>query len=90
MRLVRHPFYYYNSLLLGYLEKLWAYLNIQQLMDQYELNKLESSYEKSKALELALKVSCYYGCSFILIHGWYYFNMYILFFSIHLLLHLRL
>lgn len=44
-------------LTLGHLEKLWAYLNIQQLMDKYELNKNEKSMEKAKALELALKVS---------------------------------
>ncbi|MBO8666403.1 hypothetical protein INO76_15355, partial [Staphylococcus aureus] len=42
---------------IGHLEKLWAYLNIQQLMDQYELNKNENSTEKAKALELALKYS---------------------------------
>lgn len=45
------------SMLTGHLEKLWAYLYIQQLMDQYELNKNENSTEKAKALELALKVS---------------------------------
>lgn len=44
-------------LAIGHLEKLWAYLNIQQLMDKYELNKNENSTAKAKALELALKVS---------------------------------
>jgi len=43
-------------LITGHLEKLWAYLNIQQLMDQYELNKNENSTAKAKALELALEV----------------------------------
>ncbi|KAE9534318.1 hypothetical protein AGLY_008408 [Aphis glycines] len=42
---------------IGHLEKLWAYLNIQQLMDQYELNKNENSTAKAKALELALEYS---------------------------------
>ncbi|XP_025205473.1 inter-alpha-trypsin inhibitor heavy chain H4-like isoform X2 [Melanaphis sacchari] len=42
---------------IGHLEKLWAYLNIQQLMDKYELNKNENSTEKAKALELALEYS---------------------------------
>jgi len=41
----------------GHLEKLWAYLYIQQLTDQYELNKNNNSTEKAKALELALKVN---------------------------------
>ncbi|XP_050443341.1 inter-alpha-trypsin inhibitor heavy chain H3-like isoform X2 [Adelges cooleyi] len=41
----------------GHLEKLWAYLHIQQLMDEYELNKNENSSAKAKALELALKYS---------------------------------
>lgn len=40
----------------GHLEKLWAYLYIQQLMDKYESNKNKNSTEKAKALELALKV----------------------------------
>jgi len=44
-------------LAIGHLEKLWAYLNIQQLMDKYELDKNENSTAKSKALELALEVS---------------------------------
>lgn len=47
----------FYCLLLGHLEKLWAYLNIQQLMDKYELDKNENSTAKTKALELALKVS---------------------------------
>ncbi|XP_022178934.1 inter-alpha-trypsin inhibitor heavy chain H3-like [Myzus persicae] len=42
---------------IGHLEKLWAYLNIQQLMDKYELNKNENSTAKAKALELALEYS---------------------------------
>ncbi|XP_022172077.1 inter-alpha-trypsin inhibitor heavy chain H4-like isoform X2 [Myzus persicae] len=42
---------------IGHLQKLWAYLHIQQLMDTYELNKNENSIEKSKALELALEYS---------------------------------
>ncbi|KAF0728717.1 inter-alpha-trypsin inhibitor heavy chain H4-like isoform X1, partial [Aphis craccivora] len=42
---------------IGHLEKLWAYLNIQQLMDEYELNKNENSTAKAKALELALEYS---------------------------------
>ncbi|KAL4098181.1 hypothetical protein QTP88_022829 [Uroleucon formosanum] len=42
---------------IGHLERLWAYLNIQQLMDKYELNKNENSMEKAKALELALEYS---------------------------------
>ncbi|KAL5240415.1 hypothetical protein ACI65C_007825 [Semiaphis heraclei] len=41
----------------GHLEKLWAFLNIQQLMDKYELDKNENSTAKAKALELALKYS---------------------------------
>jgi hypothetical protein len=45
-----------HILTVGHLEKLWAYLNIQQLMDKYELNKNEKSTAKAKALELALKV----------------------------------
>ncbi|XP_050055035.1 inter-alpha-trypsin inhibitor heavy chain H4-like isoform X2 [Aphis gossypii] len=42
---------------IGHLEKLWAYLNIQQLLDKYELNKNENSTAKAKALELALEYS---------------------------------
>jgi hypothetical protein len=42
---------------IGHLEKLWAYLNIQQLMDQYELNKNENSTERARALKLALEYS---------------------------------
>lgn len=53
----------YHIFLLGHLEKLWAYLYIQQLMDKYELNKNENSTAKAKALELALKVT------FIYFHG---------------------
>jgi len=48
---------FFFCLITGHLEKLWAYLNIQQLMDKYELNKNENSTAKSKALELALEVS---------------------------------
>lgn len=49
--------YFSYYILIGHLEKLWAYLNIQQLMDKYELNKNENSTDKAKALELALEVS---------------------------------
>ncbi|VVC40295.1 Hypothetical protein CINCED_3A001874 [Cinara cedri] len=42
---------------IGHLEKLWAYLHIQQLMDDYEVNKNENSTAKAKALELALRYS---------------------------------
>lgn len=52
----RQPNGYFDVLITGHLEKLWAYLNIQQLMDKYELNKNENSTEKAKALELALEV----------------------------------
>jgi len=44
-------------LVIGHLEKLWAYLYIQQLTDKYELDKNENSTAKAKALELALEVS---------------------------------
>lgn len=44
---------------LGHLEKLWAYLHIQQLLDEYELDKNENSTAKAKALDLALKVIIY-------------------------------
>lgn len=43
--------------MIGHLEKLWAYLSIQQLMDKYELNKNENSSAKALALKLALQVS---------------------------------
>lgn len=43
--------------MIGHLEKLWAYLYIQQLMDKYEMEKNENSTAKAKALELALQVS---------------------------------
>jgi len=46
----------YIPSIIGNLEKLWAYLNIQQLMDQYELNKNENSTERARALKLALEV----------------------------------
>jgi len=61
MYLVSWTTYYFCFCILttGHLEKLWAYLNIQQLMDQYELNKNENSTEKAKALELALEVIIY-------------------------------
>ena len=46
---------------IGVMEKLWAYLTLKQLLDQYELKEentgeLKNDTIKEKALELALKV----------------------------------
>lgn len=73
----------YNVLITGHLEKLWAYLHIKQLMDDYELNKNENSTAKAKALELALKVSSYSDLFLTMLLLLYFI------FSIHLLHRLR-
>lgn len=52
---------------IGHLERLWAYLNIQQLMDKYELDKHENSTAKADALKLALEVCILYSLSRVLI-----------------------
>lgn len=63
--------------IIGHLERLWAYLSIQQLMDKYELDKHENSTAKAEALRLALEVSIlYYLCRVII-------NVHFIF-SIHL------
>ncbi|XP_050533848.1 inter-alpha-trypsin inhibitor heavy chain H3-like [Daktulosphaira vitifoliae] len=54
------PLQYINETItkpVGHLEKLWAFLHIQQLIDQHKLEKNENSTAKTKALELALKYS---------------------------------